>query len=291
MNVFITGVNGYLGEILSIELKKKGFNIYGCDLTGNFDSEIRKIDIRDKNFQDYVPENIDIIIHLAALSSDLLCQDNEYNCFDLNVMGTLNLVNFAINKSCKQFIFASSEWVYSDYNNINDEDSIINPIKLKSEYALSKLTGELTLIQKYKYAKMNITILRFGIIYGGNRHKGSAIESIVKQVVENDEIEIGSKKTGRNFIHCFDVVNGIVSSIGEKGCEIYNIAGDEFVDLEKVIKITSKQLGKNIKVVQNDKFNPNIRKVSNLSAKKQLNWRPSMSIENGIKSVLDFFIN
>jgi len=291
MNIFITGANGYLGKILSMELNKEGHNIYGCDLSGNFDSKIREIDIRSKNFQDYVPEKIDIIIHLAALSSDPLCKNNEYNCFDLNVMGTLNLVNFAIKNSCKQFIFASSEWVYSDYNNINDEDSLINPIKLKSEYALSKLTSELNLLQKYKHTKMNITILRFGIIYGGKRHKGSAIESIVKQVIENDEIEIGSKKTGRNFIHCFDVVNGIVSSIGKNGCKIYNIAGDEFVNLEKVIAITSKQLGKNIKVVQNDKFNPSIRKVSNLFAKKQLNWKPSINIEDGIKSVLDFFIN
>jgi nucleoside-diphosphate-sugar epimerase len=291
MNIFITGVNGYLGKILSNELKTKGYNIYGCDVTGDFSSKIREIDIRNENFTDCVPEKIDIIIHLAALSSDPLCKNNEYNCFDLNVMGTLNLIEFAINKTCKQFIFASSEWVYSDSENMNEEDSLINIMKLKSEYALSKLTSEVNLLQKYKQIKMNTTILRFGIIYGGNRYKGSAVESIIKHVIENDEIEIGSKKTGRNFIHCFDVVSGIISAIGQKDCVIYNIAGDEFVDLEKIIEIASKQLKKKIKVLQNNKSNPSIRKVSNLLAKKQLNWNPSISIEDGIKSVLDFFVN
>ena len=290
MNIFITGVNGYIGKILSFELKKEGYNVYGCDVVGNFDSEIRKIDIRDKNFQDLVPENIDIIIHLASLSSDPLCKNNEYNCFDLNVMGTLNLIDFAMNKKCKQFIFASTEWVYSDFDIVNQEHSLINPIKLKSEYALSKLTSEVNLLQKFNQVKMNTTILRFGIIYGGNRSKGSAIESIISHLIENDEIEIGSKKTGRNFIHCLDIVSGVISVIGEKDYKIYNIAGDEFVDLEKIIKIASKKLSKDINIVENDNLNPSVRMVSNIAAKKELNWKPTISIDDGIKMVIDFFI-
>ena len=290
MNVFITGINGYLGKILLAELKKQNYNVYGCDVNGSFDSKIREIDIRDRNFHDYVPEKIDIIIHLAALSSDPLCKNNEYKCFDLNVMGTLNLIDFAVNKNCKQFIFASSEWVYSDHEKLNHEDSLINPAKLNSEYALSKFTSEVNLLQKFKHWGISTTILRFGIIYGGDRSKGSAIESIIKHVIDYNEIEIGSKKTGRNFIHCFDIVSGIISAIGEKDYKIFNIAGDEFINLEKVIKIAGKQLNKDIQIIEFNKLNPSIRMVSNIFAKKQLNWQPIINIDDGINMVTDFFI-
>tara|TARA_Y100001970_G_C14181255_1_gene829961 strand:+ start:616 stop:1500 length:885 start_codon:yes stop_codon:yes gene_type:complete len=287
MNILITGVNGYLGEVLSNELKSKKHNIIGCDVFGNFSSEVRQIDVRDKNLVIHFPEEIDIIIHLAALSSDPLCKDNEYECFDLNVMGTLNLINFAKLKKCKQFIFASSEWVYNDSPKMNKENSLIDLTKLKSEYALSKLTSEINLLQKFDVLDLDITILRFGIIYGGQREKGSAIESIIKHLVHNDEIKIGSKKTGRNFIHYLDVVNGIISSIGQRNYNKYNIVGDNYIDLEKIIKIAEKKMNKKIKIHENDKDNPSIRMVSNEFAKKHLNWRPMVKIEDGIQEIID----
>ena len=73
-------------------------------------------------------------------------------------MGTLNLIKNAKLKKINQFIFASSEWVYDEFRNdeIKNEDSSINIFNHKSEYALSKLVQN----------DFNITILRFGIIYG-----------------------------------------------------------------------------------------------------------------------------
>ena len=85
-------------------------------------------------------------------------------------------------------------------------------------------------------------------------------------------------------------MSGVISVIGEKDYKIYNFAGDEFVDLENVIEIVCKKLSKNINIIENDHLNPSIRMVSNISAKKQLDWRPNISIDDGVQMVIDFFI-
>jgi len=290
MKVFITGINGYLGKELAIDLQKEGYTITGCDIIGQESSGVHLFDIRSEKIFDIIPENVDVIIHLAALSSDPLCNDNAYECFDLNVMGTLNLLRCAELKKCKQLIFASSEWVYNDNSNkkICNEKTLINPFSLKSEYALSKLTSEINLMQKYHDSFFHITILRFGIIYGGLRKNGSAVEAIVDHVLKNDSIEVGSKKTGRNFIHFKDILSAIIASIGYKGFNIFNISGDEFVDLYHIICIAEQKLQKNILVTEKEKNNPSIRMVSNNYAKNKLNWKPIIDIEKGIGEIIKY---
>ena len=291
MNIFITGINGYLGSELAKELRNIGISVSGCDIIGPFDSDVHHSDIRSKNILKIMPNRVDVIIHLAALSSDKLCRNNEYDCFDLNVMGTLNIMHCAELKNCKQLIFSSSEWVYenSDDHLINNEKTLIDPFLIKSEYALSKLTSELIMKQKYSQSSFDITILRFGIIYGGGRKSGSAVESIVNQILKKDILEIGSKKTGRYFIHYKDIISGIISSIDFNGFNIFNLAGDEFIELGKIIQITLEKIKKNIKVIEKNKSEHSRRMVSNKSAKNLLKWKPQIKIEQGIDEILSHY--
>ena len=89
------------------------------------------------------------------------------------------------------FIFSSSEWVYE--NIVSDlyleENFPINPILIKSEYALSKLVSEINLKQKYDNGFCDVTILRFGIIYGP-RHSGSAVEHIFSKIIETSKNDV-----------------------------------------------------------------------------------------------------
>ena len=84
------------------------------------------------------------MVHLAALSRDPDCKNKAIECFDVNVMGTLNLIKSTSVKNVKQFIFASSEWVYDKFidSKEKNEESIINIENHFSEYALSKLVSE-----------------------------------------------------------------------------------------------------------------------------------------------------
>ncbi|MDO8504044.1 MAG: NAD(P)-dependent oxidoreductase, partial [bacterium] len=273
----ITGAKGFIGKELILQCEKQGIEIIEADLP--------EFDIRKKEIADLIPEGVDAIVHLAALSSDTLCRGRASDCFDVNVMGTLNLIEAAEKRKIKQFIFASSEWVYDNCsdNETKTEDSVINIANHTSEYALSKLVSEANLRQKFQYGFCDTAILRFGIIYGPRKEGGSAIESLFGAVKDKEEISVGSLKTGRHFIHVSDIASGIIKSVGLKGFNVINLEGDKLITLGDIIETSKKILNQNPKIIETDPNNPSIRRVSNDKAKKALNWKPEIDLETGLK--------
>lgn len=288
MKIFVTGVESFVGKELITQCEKNGIELTGCDAKPSTDKRFREIDIRSEAIADIIPEGIDAVVHLAALSTDPLCSNRAYECFDINVMGTLNLMNAAQEKKAKQFIFASTEWVYDSFaeNEIKNEDSPINIANHSSEYALSKLVSEQNLAQKYKHGFCPVTILRFGIIYGPREANWSAVEALCNSVKKDDIITVGSLKTGRCFIHVADIASGIIKAIGVSGFNILNLEGERLVPLGEVIAASKKVLNRDPEVIEKDAGNPSVRNVSNIKAKAILNWRPLIDLEAGIKTLI-----
>lgn len=288
MKVFITGAQGFIGKELVVQCNKLGIDVIAVDLTKNKDINHFCVDIRSKDIVDIIPEGADAIIHLAGLTRDPDCKDRAYDCFNSNVMATLNLIDMAQKKNVKQFIFASSEWVYGDFEEgeIKNEDSIVDIAKLKSEYALSKLVSEVNLKQKYQREFCATTVLRFGIIYGPRKENWSAVESIFSSVKNKRQVTIGSLKTARCFIHVADIVGGIIKSIGLSGFNILNLQGDGPITLEDIIETGKKIVNTNPKIVESDPENPSIRNLSNVHAKQLLDWKPEIGLETGLRSLL-----
>lgn len=246
MRVVITGAKGFVGQEIALQCQKKGIDVLGADIIDADERNYYNADISSNRIKEIIPEGCDAIIHLAALSRDRDCKNNAYNCFNLNVMGTLNLIEAAQMKNVKSFIFASTEWVYDSFleDEIKDEDSFIDIAKHKSEYALSKIVSEANLRQKYLYGFCNVTILRFGIIYGPRKSDWSAVESIFHTVNTKDAVEVGSLKTGRCFIHVADIASGVIKSIGLTGFNLINLQGARLITLGEIIEV-SKSLREN----------------------------------------------
>ena len=237
-----------------------------------------------------MPQDTDVLIHLAALSRDPDCRDNALQCFDVNVMGTLNLIKSAKIKNVKQFIFASSEWVYDKFTDSEEknEKSEINIANHNSEYALSKLVTESNLRQQYNNKFCNVTILRFGIIYGPRKSNWSAVESILNQIKNQDKVSVGSLKTGRRFVHVSDIVRGITHSFGLEGFNIINLTGNKINTLKDIIDTSQIILDKKIEVIESDPEQISIRNPSNLKAKKIINWEPKIDLKTGLESLLPY---
>ena len=289
--IVVTGSESFIGKKLISSLLENNEKVIGFDLVEKSQNyNFVKIDIRSENLEDHIPENTDVLIHLASLSSDPLCKGKSYETFDINVMGTLNLINAAIKKNVKQFIFASTEWVYEGFseNEEKDENSIIDITQHKSEYALSKLVSEINLKQEFDNGLSNVTILRFGIIYGPREKNWAAVESIASMVKNNDEVSVGSLKTGRRFVHVFDIVEGIILSIGKNGFNIINLTGDKIITLNDIIKTTEKLFNKSITIIEKNPTNISLRNPSNQKAKKLLNWNPKINLEDGLNSIESF---
>jgi len=287
--ILITGSESFVGKELIKQCKENKISVMGIDSMNIKNAEYiyHQIDIRDPKISEVIPKNIDAIIHLAALSRDADCKDKAYECFDVNVIGTLNLIKAANKKNVKQFIFASSEWVYNDFteNEEKDENEIIDASKHTSEYALSKIVSEINLKQQFMNKFCSVTILRFGIIYGPRKNNWSAVESIFDQIKNKSEITIGSLKNGRRFIHVSDIVDGIIKSIGLNGFNILNLTGDHLITMKNLISESQNICSKKITIIEKDPTVVNVRNPSNLRAKQLLNWYPKISLREGLMSL------
>ena len=292
MKILITGSESFVGKDLIAKCKEAKIEVIGIDSIKpeNPNYEFYQKDIRSDQIDDLIPSGIDALVHLAALSRDQDCAGKAYDCFDINVMGTLNLINSALKKNVKQFIFASSEWVYNDFkmDEEQDENSLIDINKHTSEYALSKLVSEANLRQQYERGFNSVTILRFGIIYGSRKNNWSAVESIFNTVKNNDEVIVGSLKNGRRFIHVSDISDGIIKAIGLKGFNVINLSGEEIITMYDIIETSQKILGKTVKIIENNASTINIRNPSNNKAKTLLNWKPKILFSEGLKSLKDY---
>ena len=288
--IFLTGSNGFIGREVLRLCDASGIEVMGVDMGSPVRSDCETADIRDPAIADLIPQDVDAVVHLAGLSRDVDCRDNAYSCFDINVTGTLNLIEASSARSAKQFIFASSEWVYDSFETgiEKTEETIINPAKLNSEYAFSKFTSEVNLRQKFSHGFCPVTILRFGIVYGERRENWSAVEAILNAVATHDEVVVGSLETGRGFVHVSDIARGVISAIGCPGFEIVNLQSPKFITIADVISAAEAAVGKCPPIRETDAENPSIRRVSGEKAERILSWKPDISIGAGVGSVAEY---
>jgi UDP-N-acetylglucosamine 4-epimerase len=167
--ILVTGVTGFIGSNLTIELLELGAKVSGIDnlyngrldnLTGvldNINFQFIKGDIRDLNFLIDVLKEIEIAYHEAAFTSvpQSVLMPDSFN--DVNVNGTLNLLNAARNRDVRKIIFASSSAVYGDILTLpKKEDMRRSPI---SPYRVAKLACEAYMQSYYAFFKKLITLI------------------------------------------------------------------------------------------------------------------------------------
>ena len=189
--LFITGAESFVGKRLVRHCIDKGILYCGVDLSDSDDRIILKRDICDPHLGEVIPID-SVIIHLAAISRDPDCAKNPLLANKINVEGTLNVLKCAKEKNARQFIFASSEWVYGHVSNDSEqcESDEIQVQRLDSVYAITKALGEQYL--RLLRDDLDVTVLRFGIIYGPRPTNWSAVESLFDSVKHKDEVVVGS---------------------------------------------------------------------------------------------------
>lgn len=290
MTLCITGSESFIGRALIRRCREEGRDYVGLDSAAQ--PPHIKADIRDPQIAAHIPEGAEALIHLAAISRDPDCRADPLLAFDVNLQGTLNLIRAAAKRGVRQFIFASSEWVYGDVGNEGEqvESQPIDITRMRSEYAISKIAGE----QMLKLAHSNgefpaVTILRFGIVYGPRSENWSAVEALFHHVMTRDGVEVGSLRTGRRFIHVEDLVSGILAALGREDCATYNLSGDRIVTLGDVIDTSARLLGRSPAVTEKNPDAVSLRNPSNALAREALGWAPEYDLTRGLETLRDYF--
>lgn len=286
MRLFLTGTESFIGSVFWNLAQQAGHELSGLDVVPSCKPNTVQMDLRDPRVADQIPEGA-TIVHLAAVSTDPLCKANPLEGLDINITGTLNLAKAAVKQKCPQFVFASTEWVYGDVANdeVQSEDRPIDATRITSVYALSKLAGERVLALS---GMENVTILRFGIVYGPREKNWSAVENLLESVRKGGPIKIGSLKTARRFIHVRDLCDGILASIGQRGHQVFNLTADRPIPLGEVLDMGQQLLGRNVEITESAPDKPSIRNPDNARARQILGWQPKVSFESGIKELLDY---
>ena len=305
MTIIITGVAGFIGSSLADSLLNCSHNlIVGIDNFDDFyDKNIKysnlrsalekpnfhffNVDICDSTsileiFSKYKP---DITVHLAARAGVRPSIQDPIGYFDVNLLGTLNVLEIMRKVNSKKLIFASSSSVYGNsaivpFTEIMNVDNPISP------YAASKKAGEL-LCHTYHYLySMDIFCLRFFTVYGPRQRPDLAIFKFTKAIMEGTEIPFfGDGTTRRDYTHITDIVQGIEKAIYRlKGYEVINLGESTTTSLEELVglleeSIGTKALKKTFPMQDGDVFQTfaDISKAKNI-----LDYQPSTDFRQGL---------
>lgn len=254
-NAVVTGVAGFIGSHLADLLLENGFSVIGIDnmRTGNFQNitepmkhsnfQFLKEDICNKKFPDLIKEDVDIIFHLAAISSVKLSIENPILVNDTNVQGTINVLEMARKRDVKRIVLSSSAAVYGNPDSLPvREETPLDPL---SPYATSKISAENHCISYGNLYGIAPTIFRYFNVYGPRQEDSEysgVIPIFINQGLQNKDITVeGDGTQTRSFIFVEDVAKATyLGSQLETGSEhILNLSGSasiSILDLAHMVK-------------------------------------------------------
>lgn len=305
--ILVTGGAGFIGSHLIDELLLDAQNEIIC--IDNFDTfyaveqkklnidnhfkhanyRFLEVDITDKvSLHESLIDvaNIDIVVHIAAKAGVRPSIQNPYAYQITNIVGTQNIMDIAVEKNTKQFVFASSSSVYG----INPEypwsekNNVLMPI---SPYASSKVGGELMGYTFSHLYKIRFIGLRFFTVFGPRQRPDLAIHQFCKKIQNNEPINVyGDGSTLRDYTYVGDIVKGIMAAMtyDQSIYEIINIGNNRPVKLSELIEVIEKVLHKKASINRLPEQHGDVPVTfANIEkAKTLLHYEPSTSLEEGI---------
>lgn len=293
--VLITGAAGFLGKRLAKRLNNEDYHPCLTSLESNKDLSIEKLNLLNYSDIEKVIKKTKpaIVYHLGALVN--LSRDYEVaqQCIGVNIKGTLNLLESLRIFPPKKFIFTSTEEIYGDNPLPFKENQLPQP---PSTYSISKIAAE-NLCKMYAQALgFSLVIFRIGTIYGSEQPLSRFIAQIIVKALENEDILINSGEKKRDYVYIENVVDALILSQKiklEHQIETINLGGQRSYQLkrlvEMIIKLTKSKSRVTIgafpdRVSEADEWLMDITK-----AKKLLNWKPTTSLESGLKQTINYF--
>lgn len=314
--ILLTGGAGFIGSHLAESLLRQGRELTIVDVLDEFYpptwkranlEEIRQSgnfeffaeDICDgqavkKIFSQVRPQGV---IHLAARAG--VRPSIEQPCLydQVNVAGTLNLLEASREFGVQKFIFGSSSSVYGATSKAPfSEDQVEGrPI---SPYAASKLAGELYCYTYSHLFKMPIVSLRFFTVYGPRQRPDLAIHKFVAKMERGETIPVfGNGSAGRDYTHVEDIVAGIKAALmyephtAGASYDVFNLGNSHPVKLSELLEMLEKATGrKPSRDVKPDQPGDVPLTWADISkAESQLGYHPRVSLEDGLKGFVAWY--
>lgn len=309
--ILVTGVAGFIGSHTAKRLLREGNQVVGLDeindyyspewkyanlaeLEKNSNFTFRKADIRDFNALEkiFAEFKFDAIIHLAARAGVRPSIEQPILYEEVNVRGTLHLLEMARQHQIKQFVFASSSSVYGDQSQapFKETDSVNAPI---SPYAATKKAGEMLCYTYSHLYNINCICLRFFTVYGPNGRPDMAPYIFTKAILEGQKIKkFGNGETRRDYTYIDDIVAGVVASLDlDKKFEAINLGNSQPVSLNQFISTLEQITGKKMQIEELPMQAGDVKQTfADISkAKDLLSYHPETSFADGLSRFVKWY--
>ena len=273
--ILVTGSSGFIGTQVVKRLHKLEV------ITDSHNSEHIDLQNRDEVME---LESADLVIHLGGKTLRKELGWSEY--FKSNILGTLNILEYCVQKKIKKLIYVST-YVYGKPQYLPiDENHPINP---HNAYTESKYRGERWCEFYCKKYDLNLITLRPFNIFGESMREGFLLTNLINSVKTDKKITVVNKNSKRDFLYVDDFVD-LILKIKDYDCkfEIFNVGTGISFSFDDIIKkienITSKKL--NLNYIEDDKIFISDIKADISKIKVKLNWKPKIEFEVGLKKIL-----
>jgi len=303
MKILVTGAAGFIGSHTAERFKKLGHEVIGVDnFSPYYSLELKRLnktalaakginiidkDLRDENLTDSLPNDIEYIFHFAAqpgISSTSTFEDYFTN----NIIATKNLIDYALQcQNLKLFVNIGTSSIYGIEATF-PEDFAPKPA---SHYGVTKLAAEQLVLQKSRELHFNSCSLRLYSVIGPRERPEKMYTKLIACGFNNEAFPLyeGSEKHLRSFTYVGDIVDGVVSVIGNEDAvngEIINLGTEVEHTTGEGIEAVEKVLGKKIKMnVIAKRAGDQLRTKANIDkARKLLNYNPQTTLLESVKS-------
>ena len=302
----VTGGAGFIGSAIVKKLLERGDEVFVIDnlSTGrvknieefkdNKKFKFFKADIRDAKKMENIIKNVDYVFHEAAVTSVAGSFLSPIDFFQINVIGTLNIIKAAKERKIKKIVFASSCSVYGQNNKVLSEQMLPSPI---SPYALTKYVGESIFQIFSKSYGVPAVCLRYFNVFGPKQDIYSEYSAVVPKFVSvilsgSRPNVFGDGKQTRDFVYVDDVARANIKAAFSKykNGEVFNVASGRSINLLKLTEIINKAVSQKIKPVFQKTKPGNVRhsRADISKIEKFLAFIPETGIDEGLANTIEW---
>lgn len=314
MQILVTGGAGFIGGHIAEHFVREGHDVVVLDnfepfydvgikeytvercqsiaAAGDGSYQLVEGDVRDMSLVDELVGDASVVIHQAAQAGVRTSVDEPRKVTEINVNGTVNILEAAVATDTDRVIIASSSSVYGKPQYLPyDEDHPTEPV---SPYGVTKLTQEHMARVYHELHGLSTVCLRYFTVYGPRMRPNMAISNFVSRCLNGEQPVIyGSGEQTRDFTYVDDVVeaNAALTTSDAAAGEVLNIGSTDNISIQDLAEVVRDQLAPELALVYEDAREADAQHThaSVQKAREAIGYGPSRSIEEGVREFIAWY--
>ncbi len=301
--ILVTGSAGFVGSHLIDELIKRDYEVYGFDAHfpgfGNkyLNPKCHQIngDVRRYEDVEFAIKNIDYIVHLAAVSHVSNCLNDPKMAFDINVGGTINILD-ACRKlgNVKRIVCAASDHIYGKNPHLPaSENNRLNALTEGDVYGKTKAFQAVISKMYYDLYGLPVVITASGNVYSSRQSKPNIVPTFIDAALQNKPLYVhGDGKQTRDTYHINDLVSGYIKCIETKNIdgELFNFGSGHETSVNEIANKILELTGSKSEIIHIEDTTLNAMNRMYLyvnKAKIWLDWESKVNLDDGLRRTIE----